>query len=277
MEIELLHFDGCTNTGEAMRRLQGALEANDVQAAIRLVEVHDFEEALAMRFLGSPTIRIDGEDIEPDARLRTEYGFMSRVYRADDESIAFVPSLTLIAQAVRSRAQGQNGTSSAARVARHVLAGAAAALLATYVMDGVGDAISARTDDAVKAQEKAVQPKPALSLLAERILRARGQDASDEAAVRRLGDALHWAYGAANGALYGLLDATVPMFHRSRGAPLIVGLICFDEFGLAALGLAQPPRRYPAATHVRAVVNHLAYWAVLVVATRGLVPDRNNG
>jgi hypothetical protein len=154
---------------------------------------------------------------------------------------------------------------------RHALAGAAAGVLATYVMDGVGGAIYARTSEEVKARGKAVQPKSALSLLAERILRAIGQDAADETTVTKLGTAIDWAFGTTNGALYGVLDATIPAFHGCLGAPLILGLIAFDEFGLPAMGLAQPPGRYPTATHVRAVVNHLAYGAVLTVSYRGLI------
>ena len=55
MVIELLHFDGCTNTAEARRRLQTVLDANELEADVQLVEVRDFEEASSMRFLGSPT------------------------------------------------------------------------------------------------------------------------------------------------------------------------------------------------------------------------------
>lgn len=273
MQIELLHFDGCTNTAEATRRLQSVLDANEVDADIRLVEVRDFEEAAAMRFLGSPTIRIDDEDIEPDARGRTDYGFMCRTYADEDGLTTGVPSAALIADAVRSRALQRWSTeeTTRARLTRSVLAGTAAGALATYVMDGVGEAIYARTSDAVKAQETAVQPNSALSVLAKRMLSALGRDAADEKAVERLGDALHWAFGTANGALYGWLDAALPVFHRSRGAPLILALIAFDEFGLAAIGLAQPPDRYPAATHLRSVANHLVYGAVLTVGYRGLV------
>lgn len=39
------------------------------------------EEAEAYRFLGSPTLRVDGRDIEPGADERTDFGFKCRVYR----------------------------------------------------------------------------------------------------------------------------------------------------------------------------------------------------
>jgi hypothetical protein len=110
-------------------------------------------------------------------------------------------------------------------------------------MDGAADALYALTSDEDKAKERSAQSKSALSLAAERV----------------------------SGVLYGLLDATLPKFHRSLGAPLIVVLIAFDEFGLAALGLAKTPEHYPAATHVRSVLAHLVYGAVLAVGHRGLI------
>jgi hypothetical protein len=156
-------------------------------------------------------------------------------------------------------------------VVRSGSAGLAAGLLATYVMDGAAEALYGLTSDEDKAKERAAQSESALSLAAERILVAIGRDAPDEALVGQVGNALHWAFGTSSGALYGLLDATIPKFHRTLGAPLIVALIAFDEFGLAALGLAQTPERYPAATHVRSIFGHLVYGAVLAVGYRGLI------
>jgi hypothetical protein len=54
-----------------------------------------------MRFLGSPTIRVNDEDIEPAARRRTDYGFMCRTYRAEDGTTTGIPPAVLIAD-VRS-------------------------------------------------------------------------------------------------------------------------------------------------------------------------------
>jgi len=38
------------------------------------------ESAERLRFLGSPTIRVDGKDIEPAARGRTHFGMSCRMY-----------------------------------------------------------------------------------------------------------------------------------------------------------------------------------------------------
>jgi hypothetical protein len=107
MDVEILHFEGCPNTAEALHRLQMVLKVAGVDAQVRLSEVHDAAEAISMRFLGSPTIRVNDEDIEPAARRRTDYGFMCRTYRGEDGAATGVPPAALIAGAVRSALKGR--------------------------------------------------------------------------------------------------------------------------------------------------------------------------
>jgi hypothetical protein len=39
---------------------------------------------LRLRFLGSPTVRVDGRDVEPGADERDEFALACRVYRTQD-------------------------------------------------------------------------------------------------------------------------------------------------------------------------------------------------
>ena len=79
-EIELLVFDGCPNE-EAARALVERVAA-ELSLAPRLsrVVVPDADAAERMRFLGSPTIRVNGHDIEPGADGRNNYALACRVY-----------------------------------------------------------------------------------------------------------------------------------------------------------------------------------------------------
>ena len=73
--VEILYFDGCPNheaTRELVERVAAELELG---AKPVLVEVPDPDAARAMRFLGSPTVRVDGRDVEPGASDRTDYVF----------------------------------------------------------------------------------------------------------------------------------------------------------------------------------------------------------
>lgn len=76
MKIEILHFKGCPNFGAAI----DAIRSVAPNAAIEEIEITTIEDAERMRFLGSPTIRVDGVDIEPSARTRTDFGLTCRTY-----------------------------------------------------------------------------------------------------------------------------------------------------------------------------------------------------
>jgi hypothetical protein len=80
--IEVLYFDGCPSHERLLptvRRL-----ADDVGADVAVHRVESSEEAEAERFLGSPTVRVDGTDVDPGAAGRTDYGMKCRLFRFDD-------------------------------------------------------------------------------------------------------------------------------------------------------------------------------------------------
>ena len=81
MKIELVYFDGCPNHEALLPRLREILEQSGVPAEIDLRRIADDQAAQRERFLGSPTVRVDGHDVEPDAELRTDYGMKCRLYR----------------------------------------------------------------------------------------------------------------------------------------------------------------------------------------------------
>jgi hypothetical protein len=79
LTVELLYFDGCPSHERLMptvRRL-----AEEAGAELTLVRVETPEQAQAVRFLGSPTVRVNGDDVEPGAALRTDYGMKCRLFR----------------------------------------------------------------------------------------------------------------------------------------------------------------------------------------------------
>jgi hypothetical protein len=80
VKIEVLSFDGCPNHEALLPRLRKLLDRADVATAVELVNVPDDDAAQIERFLGSPTLRIDGHDVEPGAAERTDYGLKCRLY-----------------------------------------------------------------------------------------------------------------------------------------------------------------------------------------------------
>ena len=83
MKIEILTFEGCPNAHAARELVERVVADVGSDAAVAYVDVPDPEAAARRRFLGSPTIRVDGRDIEPGAEERTEYVLACRVYRTE--------------------------------------------------------------------------------------------------------------------------------------------------------------------------------------------------
>jgi hypothetical protein len=83
--VEILYFEGCPNYEEAKALVERVAAQVGVEPEIGVVKVRDTEEAIRLRFLGSPTIRIEGRDVEPDAEKRTDFVLACRVYRPEGE------------------------------------------------------------------------------------------------------------------------------------------------------------------------------------------------
>lgn len=94
MKIELFYLEGCPNLRPTMDRLRHVLHGCGLLLPIMEIQVDD-DDATELQFLGSPTIRIDGVDIEPSARHRTGFGTMCRTYRGSG-----IPSEDLIRTAI---------------------------------------------------------------------------------------------------------------------------------------------------------------------------------
>jgi hypothetical protein len=85
MKIEVLFFDGCPNHEALLPHLRDLLHAGGLaDSPIELVRVADAETAQRERFLGSPTLRVDGEDVEPGAEERSDFGLKCRLFATPD-------------------------------------------------------------------------------------------------------------------------------------------------------------------------------------------------
>ncbi len=102
MRIEILTFDGCPNEAVTRERVREAMLLESVRGAIDVIEVTTPQAAQNLRFLGSPSVRLDGEDIEAAARGKSAYGLMCRTYESDAGTVG-APSLEMIRAAIRRR------------------------------------------------------------------------------------------------------------------------------------------------------------------------------
>ena len=80
MKVEVLYFTGCPHYEPTAELVREVITTLGVSAELTETEVTDSAQAERLRFLGSPTVRVDGADIEPTADDRNEYGLGCRLY-----------------------------------------------------------------------------------------------------------------------------------------------------------------------------------------------------
>jgi hypothetical protein len=80
MKVEVLYFDGCPNHEKLLPRLHDLITGSGISADIELRAIEDDASAQREHFLGSPTVRVNGHDVEPGARERRGYGLECRLY-----------------------------------------------------------------------------------------------------------------------------------------------------------------------------------------------------
>jgi len=80
MNIELLYVANCPNHAVALERLRAILSAASFQTHVSEVLVRDAAMAQSLKFPGSPTIRVNGQDVEPQIERAASFGLMCRLY-----------------------------------------------------------------------------------------------------------------------------------------------------------------------------------------------------
>jgi len=101
VKVEVLYFKGCPNHEPAVEQVRKALRNEGLAILVNEVEITDPEMAQRVGFLGSPSIRIDGIDVEPGAREIKTFGFGCRTYSDDEGRRSGLPPVGLIQQAAR--------------------------------------------------------------------------------------------------------------------------------------------------------------------------------
>ena len=81
--VEVLTFVGCPHAEPALELVTRVVRELGVGADVRRVDVPDSQAAATQRFLGSPTIRVNGRDVEPGADERSDFVLSCRLYRTE--------------------------------------------------------------------------------------------------------------------------------------------------------------------------------------------------
>jgi hypothetical protein len=106
MNVELLYFDGCPNHEALLPHLRAMLRREGIETDVDLRRVETQEEAARVGFLGSPTVRVDGSDVEAAAAGRRDFGLKCRLYQTPD-GLKGVPPEEWILAAIREQAKAR--------------------------------------------------------------------------------------------------------------------------------------------------------------------------
>lgn len=106
--VELLYFDGCPTYKTALRDLEEVVKEEALDVRVILTKVESEDDARRLRFLGSPTVRVNGADIEPAANESTGFGLRCRIYRVEGRLLGS-PSRDMLRRALKGASAQRSG------------------------------------------------------------------------------------------------------------------------------------------------------------------------
>lgn len=105
MTIDPLHFDDCPTHEPTRQLLRTVVKEQAIAANLREIKVTTEAQAKELKFPGSPTIRVNGKDI--DEGHEGAYGLKCRVY-AGPQGFAGVPPKELVERALERANHGRS-------------------------------------------------------------------------------------------------------------------------------------------------------------------------
>ena len=107
MRVSFLYYEECPSHDLALERLREVVAEEGISREVEVINVETEDQARELRFVGSPTIRVDGQDIDPPSD--SSYALTCRAYRLADDRISPLPSKDMIRRALRSVAKSRPG------------------------------------------------------------------------------------------------------------------------------------------------------------------------
>ncbi len=104
VKIEVLYVAECPSYPAAVKLVKGVLAAEGLATEVHEVLVRDEGMASELRFLGSPTIRINGRDVAEVAQKVQSFALSCRLYPGSEQ--VGLPPAEMIHRAVIEARQG---------------------------------------------------------------------------------------------------------------------------------------------------------------------------
>ncbi len=101
VEIYIMYIQGCPGVINVAEYVKEIIDEEEVGAEINLVLIETLEDAKRLHFTGSPTVRINGKDVETDFLDIKDYGMQSRQYYTNGRKYDYPPK-SMIKDAVKN-------------------------------------------------------------------------------------------------------------------------------------------------------------------------------
>ena len=75
LNVRVLYTNECPATPETIELVEEIASSTGTRIQLEVIPVESPEQALELRFLGSPTVQVNGLDVDPAARQNTAFGF----------------------------------------------------------------------------------------------------------------------------------------------------------------------------------------------------------
>jgi len=99
MDITFLYWEECMSHEEALRRLRQVMAEEGILVPVKMVQVETWAQAEQLQFIGSPTILVNGKDIQPPPPGASS-ALTCRAYYLEDGRVSPLPSIELIRRAL---------------------------------------------------------------------------------------------------------------------------------------------------------------------------------
>ena len=97
-KIEFLYFEGCPSYIDGLKNLKEVLKEDNIESDIEMINVDSLDKAEKFAFQGSPSIRIDGIDLE---NRNEGYNYSCRIYTINGEKTG-IPSKEFIREKIHA-------------------------------------------------------------------------------------------------------------------------------------------------------------------------------
>lgn len=74
VEVEVLHTETCPTWKATASRIRELADGEEIAVRLADTTIETLDEAAERRFVGSPTVRVDGRDAQPEAERLEDFG-----------------------------------------------------------------------------------------------------------------------------------------------------------------------------------------------------------